>query len=131
MDRIAAPGGEDLGVDTTAGTGIGIGTSLSLAALLLVEGPAGRHSVDSEVGVNMRPKGVVDDKVGGELEATHDGTITTINAMIGMMWMRRGLGGLLYFEAGQEVGIVWTGCAQEVTVVLRFFSRGGTTGVGC
>ena len=88
MDCIAAPGGEDLGIDTTDGTAIGTTGSSSLVALaLLVKGPSGRHSVDSEVGVNMRPEGVVDDEVGGELEAAHDGV--AINAMIGMMWMRR------------------------------------------
>ena len=65
MDRIAAAGGEDLGIDGSGCGGGGIGL------LRLLEGLAGRHSVYAKVGMDVRPEGVVDDRVGGELESSH------------------------------------------------------------
>ena len=58
MDRIAASGGENLGID---------GGLL----VLLLKGLAGCHSVYTKVGMDMRLEGVIDDKVGGELESSH------------------------------------------------------------
>ena len=68
VDRIAAAGGEDLGIDDGGGRGGGI---LAVGLLLLPKRLAGRHSVDSKVGMDVRLEGVVDDKVGGELESSH------------------------------------------------------------
>ena len=58
VDRIAAAGGEDLGID---------GGLL----VLLLKGLAGCHSVYTKVGMDVWLEGVVDDKVGGELESSH------------------------------------------------------------
>lgn len=78
VDRIAAAGGEDLGIDD--------GTRSRRERL------AGRHSVDSKVGMDVRLEGVVDDKVGGELESSH--------GWCG--WILLGV----YFL------LVWNGCAR-------------------
>ena len=73
MDRIAAAGGEDLGIDGSGcgGGGGGGGGAIGLLLLLPHKRLAGRHSVYAKVGMDVRPEGVVDDRVGCELESSH------------------------------------------------------------